>query len=69
MAAHWSHSPKPRRRRRRYGAIYLYTHALMTENIALYRRVGFLETHRISEKGYDRVYMTKRLREGETAVP
>jgi ribosomal protein S18 acetylase RimI-like enzyme len=48
-------------RRRRYDAIYLYTHALMSENIALYRRVGFLETHRVSEKGYDRVYMAKRL--------
>ncbi len=48
-------------RRRRYAAIYLYTHALMTENIALYRRIGFIETHRVSEKGYDRVYMTKQL--------
>jgi hypothetical protein len=33
----------------------------MTENIALYTRIGFVETHRISEKGYDRVYMTKQL--------
>ena len=41
--------------------ISLYTHALMHENIALYRRLGFVETHRISEKGYDRVYMTKPL--------
>jgi ribosomal protein S18 acetylase RimI-like enzyme len=41
--------------------ISLYTHALMSENLALYRRVGFVETHRVSEKGYDRVYMTKRL--------
>jgi ribosomal protein S18 acetylase RimI-like enzyme len=48
-------------RRRRYGAIHLYTHALMTENIALYGRLGFIETCRISEKGYDRVYMTKQL--------
>jgi ribosomal protein S18 acetylase RimI-like enzyme len=55
-------------RRRGYGAIHLYTHALMTENIALYGRLGFIETRRISEKGYDRVYMTKQLREGETAV-
>ena len=48
-------------RRRGSLEIHLYTHALMTENIALYRRVGFVETHRVSEKGYDRVYMTKRL--------
>ena len=46
-----------------YKDICLYTHVLMTENIALYRRVGYIETHRISEKGFDRVYMTKVLRE------
>jgi ribosomal protein S18 acetylase RimI-like enzyme len=48
--------------RRGYDAIRLYTHAMMTENLALYRRVGFVETHRVSEKGYDRVYMAKQLR-------
>ncbi len=48
-------------RRRGFAAIQLYTHALMTENIALYRRLGFVETRRGSEKGYDRVYMIKRL--------
>ncbi|HXA23908.1 MAG TPA: GNAT family N-acetyltransferase [Acetobacteraceae bacterium] len=48
-------------RRLGFGEIHLYTHALMTENFALYRRIGFVETHRGSEKGYDRVYMTKRL--------
>ena len=48
-------------RRRGFGAISLYTHELMRENIALYRRIGFVETHRISEKGFNRVYMTKRL--------
>jgi ribosomal protein S18 acetylase RimI-like enzyme len=37
----------------------LYTHVLMTENLALYGRLGFRETGRISEKGYDRVYMAK----------
>ena len=48
-------------RDRGFRDIRLYTHALMTENIALYRRIGFTETHRVSEKGYDRVYMTKHL--------
>lgn len=48
-------------RRRGYREIRLYTHVLMTENIALYRRIGFIETHRVSEHGYDRVYMTKQL--------
>lgn len=48
-------------RRRGFTEIHLYTHALMTENIALYRRIGYAETHRITEKGYDRIYMTKHL--------
>jgi GNAT superfamily N-acetyltransferase len=47
--------------RRGWSEIVLYTHALMTENIGLYRRIGYVETHRITEKGFDRVYMTKRL--------
>lgn len=41
--------------------IRLYTNALMTENIALYHRIGYLETARLTEKGFDRVYMTKCL--------
>ncbi len=49
-------------RRRGFAEIRLYTHEMMTENIALYTRIGFEETHRVSEKGYDRVYMTKQLK-------
>jgi len=41
--------------------IRLYTNASMTENIALYRKIGYVETARVNEKGFDRVYMTKRL--------
>ena len=48
-------------RQRGFAEIQLYTHALMTENIALYRRIGFVEMRRVSEHGYDRVYMSKRL--------
>lgn len=48
-------------RRRGHDAIILYTHVLMTENIALYRRGGYAETGRVSEKGFDRVYMRKDL--------
>jgi hypothetical protein len=33
----------------------------MTENLALYSRLGYVETHRGEEKGYSRVYMEKRL--------
>jgi GNAT superfamily N-acetyltransferase len=50
--------------RRGWSEIVLYTHALMTENIGLYRRIGYVETHRITEKGFDRVYLTKRLVDG-----
>jgi ribosomal protein S18 acetylase RimI-like enzyme len=46
---------------RGYGAIKLYTNEAMTENIALYRRIGYAETHRIEEKGLRRVYMRKPL--------
>ena len=45
-----------------YDEICLYTHAMMTENIALYDRIGYAETARVTEKGFDRVYMAKRLR-------
>lgn len=48
-------------RRLGYHELRLYTHEKMTENIALYRRVGFVETGRGREDGYDRVFMTKRL--------
>lgn len=41
--------------------IRLYTHETMTENIALYTRIGFVETERRHDGGYDRVFMAKRL--------
>lgn len=48
-------------RRRGFDTIRLYTHVLMTENQALYRRLGYVETGRTTEKGFDRVYMAKTL--------
>ena len=44
-----------------YDAIRLYTNEAMTENLALYARLGFSETHRLEEKELRRVYMRKRL--------
>jgi ribosomal protein S18 acetylase RimI-like enzyme len=44
-----------------YRSIKLYTNEAMTENIALYCSIGYSETHRISEKGFRRVYMAKSL--------
>lgn len=43
------------------GAICLYTHELMTENLALYARWGFVETARREEHGFRRVFMRKAL--------
>lgn len=47
-----------------YRAIKLYTNEAMTENIALYTRVGYAETHRGEENGLRRVYMRKPLGSG-----
>lgn len=48
-------------RRRGLPALRLYTNVHMTENIALYARLGFAETGRVSEKGFERVYMVKAI--------
>jgi ribosomal protein S18 acetylase RimI-like enzyme len=42
-----------------YRFIRLYTNEAMTENLELYTRTGYSETHRVEEKGLRRVYMTK----------
>jgi GNAT superfamily N-acetyltransferase len=44
-----------------YQSIRLYTNEAMIENIKLYSRFGYAETHRGEEKGLRRVYMTKVL--------
>jgi ribosomal protein S18 acetylase RimI-like enzyme len=53
-------------RRRGFDEIQLYTHVTMTENIALYTRLGFVETGRGHDSGYDRVFMTKRLAKSQS---
>lgn len=40
-------------------AIRLYTNEAMTENLAYYRRRGYVETHRAQEHGLRRVYFIK----------
>jgi ribosomal protein S18 acetylase RimI-like enzyme len=44
---------------RRFGlsALRLYTNVAMTENLAMYRHIGFVETRRAVENGFNRVYM------------
>jgi len=48
--------------RRGYHEIRLYTHQTMVENQRLYKSIGYEETGRGTEAGYDRVFMRKRLR-------
>jgi GNAT superfamily N-acetyltransferase len=45
-----------------YDLITLYTNEAMMENLMLYSRIGFVETHRAEEDGLRRVYMAKALR-------
>ncbi|PSS22507.1 hypothetical protein M430DRAFT_34351 [Amorphotheca resinae ATCC 22711] len=44
-----------------YRFIKLYTNEAMAENISLYPRIGYSETHQAEEKGLKRVYMVKSL--------
>jgi ribosomal protein S18 acetylase RimI-like enzyme len=48
-------------RRQGFAELRLYTHAKMTENIALYTRLGFAESGRGRQAGYARVFMRKRV--------
>jgi len=44
-----------------FDSIYLYTHERMTENQAMYARIGYVEYEQRSEHGLSRVFMRKRL--------
>jgi ribosomal protein S18 acetylase RimI-like enzyme len=44
-----------------FDSIYLYTQEVMTENQALYERIGYVEYARRTEIGLNRIYMRKRL--------
>ncbi|MCG8542708.1 MAG: GNAT family N-acetyltransferase, partial [Alphaproteobacteria bacterium] len=46
-------------RRLGFGTLYLYTNEAMTENIDLYTRLGYRETHREQLKGRRAVFMEK----------
>jgi ribosomal protein S18 acetylase RimI-like enzyme len=49
-------------RQRGLARLDLYTNEVMTENQAIYARLGYRETARRIEDGYHRIYMEKRLR-------
>ena len=44
-----------------HDSIQLYTHELMHENIDYYHHHDYQISHRVTEKGYQRIYMTKTL--------
>ena len=44
-----------------FDEIRLFTHSKMTENRAFYRRLGYRETGRRDEEGFDRVFLVKSL--------
>jgi ribosomal protein S18 acetylase RimI-like enzyme len=46
-------------RRRGYRELRLYTHQMMTENVAMYRHLGWQETGRGEQAGYARVFFRK----------
>lgn len=47
--------------KRGFDEIELYTHEMMKENLEIYGSLGFVETERKNERGYDRIYMRKKL--------
>jgi GNAT superfamily N-acetyltransferase len=47
--------------RRRLSRMALVTHEAMTENQAIYARLGYVEIERRVEDGYRRIYMEKPL--------
>ena len=48
-----------RARELKLGKITLYTNALMSESLSLYRRLGYVEVGRRCEQGFDRVFFEK----------
>jgi ribosomal protein S18 acetylase RimI-like enzyme len=48
-------------RRAGFDALYLFTHEQMTENLALYARIGYVEYDRRSQGAFSLVYLRKHL--------
>ena len=50
--------------RRGFSELRLYTHESMTENIMLYGKLGWEETGRALQAGFERVFMRKKVEKG-----
>ncbi|MEM6670466.1 MAG: GNAT family N-acetyltransferase [Pseudomonadota bacterium] len=48
-------------RQRKLGTVALYTNVCMTENLGLYAVLGYEETERRTEDGFDRVFFRKTI--------
>ena len=48
-------------RRAGFDSVYLYTHERMSENLALYTRIGYVEYERRSQGEFARVFLRKHL--------
>ena len=48
-------------RRQGLAAVHLYTNEVMTQNLAMYPRMGYVEFGRRKEDGFNRIYFEKRL--------
>lgn len=44
-----------------YGALHLYTNVVMSDNVRWYEKLGFVETRRVDEAGFRRIYMSKMI--------
>jgi ribosomal protein S18 acetylase RimI-like enzyme len=49
-------------------ALELYTNVAMWENVGLYAKMGFTETGRRVEEGYERVFFRKEIAAGEAEI-
>jgi GNAT superfamily N-acetyltransferase len=54
-----------RAREARIDLLRLYTHALMSENLVIYARLGYREEKRRTDNGFERVFLVKRLEASE----
>lgn len=48
-------------RQRGMNVVHLYTNEKMTDNLAIYPKLGYVEVSRRTENGFNRVYFEKPL--------